>query len=107
MYYISCKNLGISYISAMSKIDKDLKELEKKIDKYTEQANKKIDEYQYGDWKAVAELEDFEISFRAGSLLSGSTAQVTFFYKKPKDRQEHERKKLVVFGDADAVMDNP
>ena len=105
MYYISCKNLGISYISAMSKIDKDLKELEKKIDKYTEQANKKIDEYQYGDWKAVAELEDFEISFRAGSLLSGSTAQVTFFYKLPKNTPEHERKKLVIFGDADAVMD--
>ena len=105
MYYISCKNLGISYISAMSKIDKDLKELEKKIDKYTEQANKKIDEYQYGDWKAVAELEDFEISFRAGSLLSGSTAQVTFFYKLPKGTPEHERKKLVIFGDADAVMD--
>ena len=89
----------------MSKIDKDLKELEKKIDKINEQASQKLEEIQYGDWKAVAELDDFEISFRAGSLLSGSTAQVTFFYKLPKNTPEHERKRLVVFGDADAVHD--
>ena len=69
MYYISCKNLGISYISAMSKIDKDLKELDKKLDKFTKQANQKIEKYQYGDWKAVAELDDFEISLEQAAYL--------------------------------------
>ena len=93
----------------MSKInkdfEKDLQELEKKVKDYSQQADKKIDEFQYGDWTSVAELEDFEISFRSGSLLSGSTAQVTFFYKLPKGKKDHERKKLVIFGDADAVQD--
>ena len=97
----------------MSKINKDFekdlaaaqKELEDKVKDYTQKVDKKIDEFQYGDWTSVAELEDFEISFRSGSLLSGSTAQVTFFYKLPKGKKDHERKKLVIFGDADAVQD--
>jgi hypothetical protein len=42
MYYISCKNLGISYKFAMSKInkdfEKDLQELEKKVKDYSQQA---------------------------------------------------------------------
>ena len=109
MYYISCKNLGISYKFAMSKInkdfEKDLQELENKVKDYSQKADQKLNEMQYGDWTSVAELEDFEISFRSGSLLSGSTAQVTFFYKLPKGKKDHERKKLVIFGDADAVQD--
>ena len=88
----------------MSKIDKDLKELEQKIDKHIKQAKipSKLEEIQYGDWKQVAELEDFTIQFKAGSLLGGSKAEVTFKYKLPKNRPEHERKKLIVFGDADS-----
>ena len=59
----------------MSKIDKDLDPNQLKI---------KLEEYKYGDWESVAELEDFIINFRAGSLLSGSYAEVTFLYKLPK-----------------------
>ena len=96
MYYLSCKIIGISYIFAMSKIDKDLDPSKLKSS---------LEEYKYGDWESVAELEDFIINFRAGSLLSGSYAEVTFLYKLPKGKKEHERKKLVVFGEADAVHD--
>ena len=44
------------------------------------------------------------LKFRAGSLLSGSTeASRHFSINYSKNRPEHERKKLVIFGDADAV----
>ena len=79
----------------MSKIDKDLDPSKLKSS---------LEEYKYGDWESVAELEDFIINFRAGSLLSGSYAEVTFLYKLPKGKKEHERKKLVVFGEADAIL---
>ena len=87
----------------MSKINKDfnvdLQKLETRVKELAKQADNKIEEIQYGDWKQVAELEDFEISFRAGSLLSGSRAQVTFFYKLPKNTPPVERKRLIVFGE--------
>ena len=93
----------------MSKINKDfnvdLQKLETKVKELAKQADNQIEEIQYGDWKQVAELEDFEISFRAGSLLSGSRAQVVFFYKLPKNTPEHDRKRLIIIGDADAVQD--
>ena len=65
-----------------------------------------VKEEKYGDWKTVAELEDFKIVFTSPStLLEPANVDVMFLYKLPAGAKEEQRKKLVIFGKEEPVYD--
>ena len=64
-------------------------------DKYPLGYRGPVKEEKYGDWKTVAELEDFKIVFTSPStLLEPANVDVMFLYKLPAGAKEEQRKKI-------------
>ena len=103
-----CKSLIYPYIVLYimaNKLDKKISDYIKE-DKYPNTYRGPVKEEKYGDWKSVAELEDFKIVFTSPStLLVPANVDVMFLYKLPTGAKEEKRKKLVIFGKEEPVYD--
>ena len=66
--------------------------------------NKIQREEKLGNWKNVAELEDFKIiKFAPAGLLGIGKADVMLLYKKKPGETDKEQKRLIIYGQEDAV----
>lgn len=83
------------------------KKIDQKIENEISKKFYNVQEEQYGDWKNVAELKEFEIMVTqpATTLLSKSKVDVMFLYEKKPHSKDEDQKRLVIFGEADAVYD--